>query len=260
MRQIYRRVPIVRPTGALAVDDGRCGSDRGNAVRVDPRQTARPTLVGSRAGARGLYSAATLTRVQVHAALDGDRAALAQLVRTLLPVIKVEVGVALVRRALPQRRDARQEVDDFSHDILLHLLSARGKLLRMWDPDRGRSLASFVRLITRQRVARILHGHRGNPWSEDPTDDEVLAPLTSVAHDDRALESREELRALLERLRAHLNERGLALFHSIYVEQRPIAEVAAEHGMTREAVDAWNTRTRNLARRLSADRADQGPR
>ena len=159
-----------------------------------------------------------MTRVQVHAALDGDRAALTELVRTLLPVIKVEVGVALVRRALPRRRDARQEVDDFSHDVLLHLLADRSKLLRMWDPDRGRSLASFVRLITRQRVARILHGHRGNPWSEDPTDDEVLAPLTGASHDDRVLESREELRALLERLRAHLNERGLALFHGIYVE------------------------------------------
>jgi RNA polymerase sigma factor (sigma-70 family) len=260
MKQIYRRVPIVRPTGALAVVERRSWSARDNTVRVGSQRTPRPTIVGSRANPRGLHSAATLTRVQVHAALDGDRAALAELVRTLLPVIKVEVGVALVRRALPRRRDARQEVDDFSHDVLLHLLSARGKLLRMWDPDRGRSLASFVRLITRQRVARILLGHRGNPWSEDPTDDEVLAPLTRVAHDDRALESREELRALLERLRAHLSERGLALFHGIYVEQRSIAEVAAEHGMTREAVDAWNTRTRNLARRLSADRAEQGSR
>lgn len=209
---------------------------------------------------RGLYCAPTLTRQQVHTALDGDRAALAELVRALLPVIKVEVGVALVRRALPRRRDARQDVDDFSHDVLLHLLADRGKLLRMWDPERGRSLASFVRLITRQRVARILHGHRGNPWSDEPTDDEVLAPLTGVDRDDRVLESREELRALLERLRAHLSERGLALFQGIYVEQRSIVEVAAEQGMTREAVDAWNTRTRNLARKLAADRNDQGSR
>lgn len=192
-----------------------------------------------------------MTRGQVHAALSGDREALAGLVRTLLPVIKVEVGVALVRRALPQRRDARQDVDDFSHEVLLHLLADGGKLLRQWDPERGRSLASFVRLIARQRVSRILLGHRGNPWSEEPTDEQTIEPLTTATDEGRLLESREELRGLLERLRAHLNERGLALFHGIYVEQRPIAEVAAEMGMTREAVDAWNTRTRNLARRLA---------
>lgn len=186
-------------------------------------------------------------------ALDGDRAALAALVRTLLPVIKVEVGVALVRRALPQRRDPRQDVDDFSQDVLLHLLADGGRLLRMWDPARGRSLASFVRLIARQRVSRILHGHRGNPWSDEPTTNDDLEPvMPEASRDDRVLESREELRALLERLRAHLTERGLVLFEEIYVQQRPIAEVARELGMTREAVDAWNTRTRNLARRLAA--------
>lgn len=197
-----------------------------------------------------------MTPAEVHRALDGDRTALAALVRSLLPVIKVEVGVALVRRAAPHRRDPRQDVDDFAQDVLLYLLADRGRLLRIWDPERGRSLPSFVRLIARQRVARILQGHRGNPWSDEPTDLDDLDPVVSEgARDDRVLESREELRALLERLRAHLTERGLLLFQAIYVEQRAIADVAREHGMTREAVDAWNTRTRNLARRLAAEPA-----
>jgi len=194
-----------------------------------------------------------VTRAKIQQALEGDRTALADLVRTLLPVIKVEVGVALVRRALPRRRDPRQEVEDFAHDVLLYLLADGGHLLRMWDPDRGRSLASFVRLIARQRVSRILHGHRGNPWSEDPTENSAMEPMTEPEPGGRQMESREELRSLLERLRAHLNERGLELFQQIYVEQRPIAEVAVEFKMTREAVDAWNTRTRNLARRLARE-------
>lgn len=195
-----------------------------------------------------------MSRAQVQQALDGDRAALAELVRTLLPVIKVEVGVALVRRALPQRRDPRQDVDDFTQEVLLYLLADGGRLLRLWDPERGRSLASFVRLIARQRVARVLHGHRGNPWSDEPMAlDELEPAMPEVSRDERVLESREELRSLLERLRAHLSERGLFLFEEIYVQQRPIAEVARDFGMTREAVDAWNTRTRKLARRLTAE-------
>ncbi len=102
-----------------------------------------------------------LTREDVQRALDSDRRALTQLVRALMPVIRVEVGVALLRRARPKGRDPRQDVEDFSQSVLLHLLAQDGKLLRQWDPQRGRSLASFVRLITRQRVSRTLQGHKG---------------------------------------------------------------------------------------------------
>ncbi|MCA9637663.1 MAG: sigma-70 family RNA polymerase sigma factor [Myxococcales bacterium] len=196
------------------------------------------------------------TRDDVRRALEGDRAALTQLCRELLPVIKVEVGVALMRWARSTRRDPRQDVDDFSQNVLLHLLADGGKLLRLWDPERGRSLASFVRLIARQRVSRILQGHRGNPWSDEPTehqDFEHLAP--EPARDDRMIESREELRGLLEQLRAHLSERGLLLFQMIYVEEQPINEVAAALGMSRGAIDAWSSRTRKLARSLARERS-----
>ena len=194
-----------------------------------------------------------MTRTRVQEALGGDRVALTELVRELLAAIEVEVAVSLSRRAQSQRRDPRQDVHDFSHEILLALLEDHGRLLRMWDPARGYSLFGFVRMIARQRVSRVLQGHRGNPWGDDPTEPDAIEPLVEPDASARALESREELRALLERLRAHLTARGLQLFHRIYVDQRPIAEVAAEFGMTRQAVDAWNTRTRNLARRLAAE-------
>ncbi|MEZ4384804.1 MAG: hypothetical protein R3A79_25970 [Nannocystaceae bacterium] len=194
-----------------------------------------------------------LTREDVQRALDNDRRALAKLVRELVPVIKVEVGVALVRRARPHGRDPRQDVDDFTQSVLVHLLSDGGKLLRQWDPERGRSLASFVRLITRQRVSRILQGHRGNPWSDEPTEHDDLDHLVPEADDAPLIESRDQLRVLMEHLRARLSDRGLLLFQQIYVEQRPIAEVAEAQGMTRGAIDAWNSRTRKLARTLAAE-------
>lgn len=94
------------------------------------------------------------------------------LVDTLLPVIKVEVAVALRRRASASGRDAQQDVDDFVQDVLVHLLAQDGRVLERWDPARGRSLTSFVRMVTRHRVARGLAGFRGNPWSGEPTEDE----------------------------------------------------------------------------------------
>ncbi len=210
------------------------------------------TRAVDRHDARIYSSLLEVTPKHVQEALDGDRVALTNLVRELLAAIKVEVAVHLSRRAQPQRRDPRQDVHDFSHEILVSLLEDRGRLLRMWDPARGHSLSGFVRMIARQRVARILQGHRGNPWNDDPTENEAMEPLLEPEAGVSALESRSELRGLLERLHAHLSARGLLLFHRIYVDQLPIAEVAAEFGMTRQAVDAWNSRTRNLARRLAA--------
>lgn len=202
-----------------------------------------------------------MTPDAVQEALSGDRGALTALIRELMPVIKVEVGVALVRRAAPRGRDARQDVDDFSQDVLLHLLSDGGKILRLWDPARGRSLPSFVRLIARHRISRILQGHRGNPWSDEPTElGDLDALMPEVSQEQRKIESREELRGLLERLRGHLNERGLLLFEMIWVEQRPIAAVCEAMGMSRGAVDAWVSRTRKLARQLAAAPASEGSR
>jgi RNA polymerase sigma factor (sigma-70 family) len=195
---------------------------------------------------------------EIHHACQGDRRALARLVDELLPIIKVEVVVALHRRASAVGRDATQDVDDFVQDVLVYLLAQDGRVLRRWDPRRGRSLASFVRLVARHRVARRLEGFRGNPWSAEPTADEQLEGLDTDGHDDSAfrhLASRERLARLLEQLRARLDERGLLLFRLIYVEQRPILEVCETVGMSRAAVDQWSSRLRQWARGLAEKEA-----
>ena len=195
---------------------------------------------------------------EIQRACGGDRHALARLVDELIPVIKVEIVVALHRRASAMGRDATQDVDDFMQDVLVYLLAREGRVLRRWDPRRGRSLASFVRLVTRHRVARRLEGFRGNPWSAEPTEDEQLEGLEADGHDDapfRHLASRERLARLLEHVRARLDERGLLLFRLIYVEQRPIPEVCETVGMSRAAVDQWCSRLRRWARGLAEKEA-----
>lgn len=204
------------------------------------------------------YPATIVDPGEIHHACQGDRRALARLVDELLPVVKVEVVVALHRRAGAAGRDAKQDVDDFVQDVLVYLLAQDGRVLRRWDPQRGRSLASFVRLVTRHRVARRLEGFRGNPWSAEPTGDEELEGLDADARDDapfRHVASRERLTRLLEQLRARLNERGLLLFRLIYVEQRPIPEVCETVGMSRAAVDQWCSRLRHWARGLAEKEA-----
>lgn len=172
----------------------------------------------------------------------------------LVPVVRVEVAVAMRRRAATRGRDGGQEIDDLVQDVLLHLLDEGGRVLQRWDPKRGRSLRSFVRLVARHRIARAFEGFRGNPWATDCTDDATLEVLrTDSSGTFRRIASRSELRRILDALHARLDERGRALFHMLYVEQRPIAEVCTTMSMTRAAVDQWNARLRRRVRALAAE-------
>ncbi len=192
-----------------------------------------------------------VTPEEIHRACHGGRPELARLVGILLPVLSVEVAVTLQRRGRLQRRDARQDVDDFVQDVLVHLLSDRGRVLRRWDPARGRSLASFVRLVARHRIARALEGFRGNPWSSDAAENEELDTLDNGP--SRRIESRVQLNSVLDRIHSQLNERGARLFQLLYVEQRSVAEVCELEGMSRAALDQWNARLRKTARRLASE-------
>lgn len=191
-------------------------------------------------------------RLLIRDAIAGDPKAMRALVELLTPVIQTEVSFAIRRRAIPARRDGRQDVADFVQEVFLELLANNGRTLLSWDAARGRSLPSFVRLVARRRVARIFRGHRGNPWNDDPTENEVfdrIGPASASA--ERRVENREKLAALLEVLRSRLSERGLVLFELLYVEQRTVKEVCQIMSMSRAAVDTWNSRLRKLVRSLT---------
>ncbi len=172
------------------------------------------------------------------------------LVERLLPVIQAEVGSALVRRARVDSRDPRQEVRDFVQEIFIALLSKEGKTLRSWDPQRGRSFDSFVRLVARRYVAAALRSGRRNPWTEHPVASDELEQDHGAASGSGRFASAEQLDRLLAALRERLDERGLQLFEMLYVEERSVEEVMAATDMTRDAVYAWRSRFRKLVAKL----------
>ena len=201
-----------------------------------------------------------MTPAELTRACAGDDALLEALVERVLPAIRLEVTHGLRRRAVFHGRDASQDVDDFVQDVLVQLLANGGRRLRAWDPSRGRSLPSFVRLLARRRLARVLEGYRGNPWEGGAADEADVVEQRAVARErvfDRIL-SRQQLERLMTRLRARFNERSQLLFELLYVEQRPVVEVCEAMAMTRSAVDQWNVRLRQLVRKL-AEELDRDP-
>lgn len=204
---------------------------------------------------RVVPSAPSVSPEQIKRACEGDDGLLAQLVGEIVPPIRLEVTYALRRHASRRARDAEQDVDDFVQDVLVHLLGSDGRRLVAWDPGRGRSLRSFVRLLARHRIARVLGGRRGNPWEGGaaPRADAVEQQAVTGADAFERTLSRQQLSRLLERLQGQFNERSALLFEYLYIDQRPVAEVCEQLGMTRGAVDQWNVRLRKLVRRLASE-------
>jgi DNA-directed RNA polymerase specialized sigma24 family protein len=173
-------------------------------------------------------------------------------------VISREVGFLLARRAAPTRRDPRQELRDLAQDVLVLLFEQDGQELARWDPARGRSLDSFVQLVTRRRVARILTGGRGNPWSSEPTAPEDMEALFEVdAGEVAALEARHQLAGILESLQAQMTTRDAEIFAMMYVEEQTPETVCERMDMTRAALNTWRYRLRKLARSLTDDAASE---
>jgi RNA polymerase sigma factor (sigma-70 family) len=201
-----------------------------------------------------------LSPQDVARALDGDRRAMQALVSRLLPVVQSEVGFVLLRGARVESRDPRQEVRDFVQEVFVALLAKDGRTLRAWDPERGRSLDSYVRLIARRQVAAILRSGKKSPWADKPVAGDELERELPETHGDAStakLESVEELDRVLDGLRSRLDERGMLLFEMLYVEERSVEEVMAATEMTRDAVYAWRSRFRKLVAKLGTDRGDE---
>jgi RNA polymerase sigma factor (sigma-70 family) len=186
-------------------------------------------------------------------ALAGDPKVRRQLATRLLSSIQREVVAVLRRAAAPRGRDPRQEVQELTQDVLVLLFERDCQELRRWDPARGRSLDSFVRLVARRRAARILHQGRGNPWADEPVDPTTV-DADSPGDGDlvHTLEERSMLGRVLDQLYARMSPRDLELFELLFVDERDPQEVAELLGMTRGAVNAWSYRTRKLARHVAA--------
>lgn len=181
--------------------------------------------------------------------LGGDESARRDLAAALIDAIQREVSMVLGRRARDSGRDPRQEVLDLVQDVLVCLFERDGLELRRWDPARGRSLRSFVRLIARRRVARVLGQRRGNPWAETPIE------ISDGDPDDRPLERlehRASLDELLDRLYAQMDTRDAELFEMLFVDELDNDEVGRRMGMTSGAINAWRYRMRKLARAIEA--------
>jgi DNA-directed RNA polymerase specialized sigma24 family protein len=189
----------------------------------------------------------------IQQALAGDAASVRALVDRLSPVVSKRVAATLWLRA--RKRNVAQDAVDITQDVFLALFRADGKALRAWDPARGMSLENFVGLLTQHQVISILRSGRTSPWREESSEsDQQLEAVGAPGPSPEAVvSSRENLRALLDRLRENLSPRGLELFQRIIIDEEPIETLTATTGLTREAIYQWKSRLHRTIRSLATE-------
>ncbi len=194
-------------------------------------------------------------------ALLGDENALACLVHRLTPVVQARVArkLLLCRDRSGGSRDVRQEVEDLTQEIFLILFADDGKVLRGWDPARGLSLANFVGLVAERQTVSILRSGRRSPWRDDPTLSDEMERIASPVETETAAASREVLGQLFDRLTEELSPLGRRLFDLLLIQETPVAEAILATGLSADAVYAWRSRLRRLARNLLVELSEPPP-
>ncbi|HET7540374.1 MAG TPA: hypothetical protein VFK05_10905 [Polyangiaceae bacterium] len=188
----------------------------------------------------------------VKRALQGERAAIEELVRELSPVVQARVATALWRRG----RASRQELEDLTQEVLMELFTGDGRALASWEPGRGLSLASFVGLVAQRMVFSILRSRRRSPFTQEPTDPATIeaSAASSRRHPtpEGPVAAREFLILLFERLHAELSPKALEMFYRLYVWQEEPEHIARETKSTLDAIYQWRSRLKKEISELEA--------
>ncbi|HEY8211970.1 MAG TPA: sigma-70 family RNA polymerase sigma factor [Myxococcaceae bacterium] len=196
-----------------------------------------------------------LSATFVRRALDGDARAARELAQAVLPVVHARVARLLLRfRTAARQRDVRQEVEDLTQQVLLALFSNGGRALRAWTPERGLALEKFVGLLSEREVYSILRSRRRSPWTEDPTEEEILhASPDSRSGPEGLIASRQLAQAAVARALERLSERGREMFQWIFVDDRPVDEICEITGMKPGAIYVWRNRITQLLREVAQE-------
>lgn len=237
------------PRGAAA--HGRFES-RPGAVPWSPSGGNRailPAMMGGTTGSGGTSYDELTDEELLALALAGDETAQRRLFERLTPVIQARVGSILLRTRPYALRD---DVEDFVQGVYVKLFEDDWRRLRMWDPDGGRTLRSWVSLIAEGHVYNALRDQGRRPVLEqvDEDDDDWDQNPSAGASPERRYAAREILLLIFDWLSTETSSSNWQIFDLAYGEGKEVAEIAEITGLSSEVVYQRLSRLRKKARQL----------
>jgi len=183
-------------------------------------------------------------------ALDGCTDELPALVRRFSPIIQARTVRVLGRLHHLDQRRTRQEVEEFVQHVFLSLFDDDAAALRSWRPEGGLSLDNWIGLIAERQVLSLVRTRKRNPWTEDPVPAEDLDGVVQSPGPEAQAVGRDLQEQLLDRIQERLSPLGWQLFGLLYIQELSVNEAAVHAGMSHEAIYAWRSRLRRLAREM----------
>ena len=145
---------------------------------------------------------------------------------------------------------------DFSQEIWIRLVSNNGQLLKQYDSKRGKSLTSYIKMITEREMLNILRKEhaekRGRHITIDFDDNGKDLPYPVAL--DTTLEARNLVQKLHGWLCNRLSDLGIEVLHAIY-EGDNASDAALRLGLSTQAIYNWQHKIRMMSREfLSSDK------
>lgn len=191
-------------------------------------------------------------RALVARAIAQSPEALRELMQRCAPVIRHRVTRALRARAAQAGAETRRsDVLDLTQEIFVILLDREARVLRSWDPERGLSLLNFVGLVAEREVRAVLSSGRRSAWAERPTEPLALSEASRADGLEAEVSARQQVTQLLESVRGQLTPKGVQMFKALFVDERPIDDVAREFETTPSALYTFRSRLRQKLTDLS---------
>ncbi len=186
-------------------------------------------------------------------ALAGRGAAMRTLTRRLLPVVRGRVRGYFARRG--GRPLGGRDADDLVQDVWEALVRDQGRLLRAYDPTRGKTLEGYVGMVCRRELWRRAEeaGRKKRGGHLRVVDiDDVETPAPAHDNPERTAENRDLLAAIRRQVDAELPARGRLVFSCLYTDGLTPNEAATRIGVELQVVYNWQHRIRKLARATMA--------
>ncbi|MCA9704367.1 MAG: sigma-70 family RNA polymerase sigma factor [Myxococcales bacterium] len=156
--------------------------------------------------------------------------------KAILDVVHPAALAALRGHVTRHRLDRSETVREWVGDLMVRFFAHDGRVLRQWNPERGRTFSSWISFLTRHYIWRGLEALGSRP----PTfslEDESPWVDASLVTDARSLAT---TLAMLEKIQEFAAQSdGLELFDRLFLQQEKPCEVAQALGMTPNAVSQW---------------------
>lgn len=189
----------------------------------------------------------------VERAMDGDAAAMREVLEVITPAIQSGVGRTVRRRLPPSLRSAAaHEVEDLTQDVLAAFFADNARRLLAYRADKGLSLHGYAELVASRLAISVLRSRRRSPFTAEPLPPEDLEHVMGKVASPEADFAQQQLRdAVIAGVVATLRPRGREIFRLLVVEEAPVEEVCARTGLRPNAVHAWRCRLRRTAQEVT---------